>query len=340
MKQSNTVTVNGHEYDTKTGMPITASQTPSKLAPATKVKPAAAAAAPPRPVRGGSTDIHRVSPQRTKTLRRPTPKPTIPPKSKMTSDVNPPSAIKTARRNPKALDVTPHPGVKKFATPTPKNTKKPATSADIAPRKHPHVLRTEQRLAQKKQVNPTPTSSKQKKEVAITKALNSASKPVTPKHTKKPRASRPRKTLRTLSTIGVVIIILAVVLWVSLPAISVRIAAAQAGITATTPHYIPDGYTLSLPLETNDGRVAMRYTSNQNSSSFTISQEKSTWDSQSVRQMVEERSGSQFLTSQDRGLTIYTYDGNAAWVNRGLLYQISGDARLSGDTITRIAASL
>ena len=55
--------------------------------------------------------------------------------------------------------------------------------------------------------------------------------------------------------------------------------------------------------------------------------------------MIEENSKGRFLTSRDRGITVYTHDGNAAWVNRGILYTIEGDAGLSSDAIMRIANS-
>ena len=73
--------------------------------------------------------------------------------------------------------------------------------------------------------------------------------------------------------------------------------------------------------------------------SFVISQSNSPWNSDAVRSMIEENSKGRFLTSRDRGITVYTHDGNAAWVNRGILYTIEGDAGLSSDAIMRIANS-
>jgi hypothetical protein len=44
----------------------------------------------------------------------------------------------------------------------------------------------------------------------------------------------------------------------------------------------------------------------------------------------------------DKGKTIYLYNNgaNAAWVNGGVLYQITGNANLSSDQIVSIADSL
>ena len=50
--------------------------------------------------------------------------------------------------------------------------------------------------------------------------------------------------------------------------------------------------------------------------------------------------GDNYTTESINGLTIYTYGPNAAWVNDGILYTVSGDARLSTDQIERIAISM
>jgi hypothetical protein len=55
---------------------------------------------------------------------------------------------------------------------------------------------------------------------------------------------------------------------------------------------------------------------------------------------VKEKAGDNYITYNERGLTIYTYNSNAAWVNNGVLYTIDGDAPLSSDQIRRIATSL
>lgn len=56
--------------------------------------------------------------------------------------------------------------------------------------------------------------------------------------------------------------------------------------------------------------------------------------------VVRPASGDNYIITQERGLTMYAFDGNAAWVNGGILYTIESDAALSGDQIRRIATSL
>lgn len=47
-----------------------------------------------------------------------------------------------------------------------------------------------------------------------------------------------------------------------------------------------------------------------------------------------------YLTYQEQGLTIFSFDNKAAWVNGGLLYSVEGNAQLSSEQILRLATSL
>lgn len=126
-----------------------------------------------------------------------------------------------------------------------------------------------------------------------------------------------------------------------MPNLSVRVAAAQAGINAGYPNYHPDGYALAGPVTFSDGRVSMNFKANGGNHTFTINQSKSGWNSDAVLDnYVSPRAGSSYIPYTERGLTIYTYDNNAAWVNGGILYTVEGDAPLSSEQIRRIATSL
>ena len=85
----------------------------------------------------------------------------------------------------------------------------------------------------------------------------------------------------------------------------------------------------------------MTFAANAGPSTYTLEQTKSGWDSSAVLDSyVKPMAGDDYETTTSNGLTIYTYDGSAAWVNRGIFYTISGDAPLSDDQIQRIATSL
>ena len=152
-----------------------------------------------------------------------------------------------------------------------------------------------------------------------------------------------RRKFKIINIIVLSIIAIAVgiyVIYLILPSISVRIASAQAGINATYPEYRPDGFSLKGPVSYKDGKVSINFDASDGGSKFILNQSKSSWDSTAVKDQVDKDSESEFITTEDKGLTIYTYDGNAAWVNGGILYTITGDAPLSTDQILHIATSL
>ncbi|OYX53704.1 hypothetical protein B7Y92_02060 [Candidatus Saccharibacteria bacterium 32-50-13] len=316
MTKNDTTTVNGQLYDTQTGLPVAhATATPRPDRQAVPHKPA--------------TSLHGGT-QKSKTLRRAQPKKPQP------ETLSPMVARRPQRRS---LDIARHPHVKKVA-PTPV---KPSEVPDIAPRTHPHVEKANQHVVSKKTAHhPAPHKTmtpKEVKDAEIARALVSAPGKKE-KRAKKQRSARHKKVTR-LSAIGISIaVILGALVWINLPVLSVHFAASQTGVSATIPHYTPEGFRLQWPVETHDNQVSIKYASADSNTSFTLGQSNSSWNSDAVRTMIEEDSQGRFLTSRDRGITVYTYNGNAAWVNRGILYTIEGDAQLSSDTIMRIANSI
>ncbi len=316
MKNNDTVTVNGQAYDTRTGLPVDATHKPT-----------------PPPSRSEATSLHAKA-QKSVTLRRSAAKKPVPVKKDET--LSPMVARRPQRRS---LDIARHPRVTKSAVPvTPAATDTP----DIAPRTHPYVEKANQHIQDKKSPrrpeHRTP-SSKEIKEAEIERVLTEPT-PTKTKPPKKQRSHRHKKITRVGLIITCCIVVAGVAVWLSLPTISIKLASAQTGVTADIPHFTPDGYSLRLPIDTKDNKVAVTYGARHDDSSFVLAQSKSSWNSEAVRAMVERDSEGRFLTTRDRGLTVYTYDGNAAWVNKGILYTISGDAELSNDTIMRIANSL
>lgn len=129
--------------------------------------------------------------------------------------------------------------------------------------------------------------------------------------------------------------------YLNMPNLSVRVAAAQSGVAASFPQYRPDGYRFDGPISYSPGEVTINFESNGGPQKFTIKQKSSNWDSQAVLDnYVTKKSNNQYITSSESGLTIYTFDNKAAWVNKGIFYSIDGDAPLSSDQVLRIAASM
>lgn len=238
-----------------------------------------------------------------------------------------------------------HPEVRKFAA-HPVGALNPRRTMDVAtpvhrPAQqpvHPTVAKAHAKSEAKSQslTSHLPTAS-EKKEQAIKNAVAE-----TVKH--KPIRSRmqPRQRVgAVLSAVFALFLLGGYLTYLNMPALSVRVAAAQAGINAGYPDYRPDGYSLSGPVTYTDGRVSMQFKANAGSHNFTVNQTKSAWNSDAVLDnYVTPRAGSSYIPYAEHGLTIYTFDDNAAWVNGGILYTIEGDAPLSSEQIRRIATSL
>lgn len=161
--------------------------------------------------------------------------------------------------------------------------------------------------------------------------------------TKKHRVKhRPNRFARITSifSAGLAIMLLGGYLtYLSMPNISIKMAAVQSGINAKYPGYKPDGYALNGPIKFKSGEVSMKYAYADGSSEYTLTQQKSNWDSAAVKEYFTEKSKSPTTTMVD-GLTIYSSGKNAVWVNGGILYQITGSANLSNEQIQKIATSL
>ncbi|MFZ2125059.1 MAG: hypothetical protein WA087_00695 [Candidatus Saccharimonadales bacterium] len=209
---------------------------------------------------------------------------------------------------------------------------------DLGPSRHPMAKKADRLHNLSKQVIPEKTSQ-QVKEEAIAEAFRKL------EQSKQQQTESLKRSKRLVNTVGIIaglifIIFLVYFMYINVPSLSMSIAGAQAGISATYPEYRPDGYSQNGPVSYTDGAVVISFKSGSGSSNFAIKQVKSSWDSTAVKDMVAKDSSGEFITTEERGLTIYSYNGNAAWVNGGILYSISGNASLTCDQIRRIATSL
>jgi hypothetical protein len=211
---------------------------------------------------------------------------------------------------------------------------------DIGPTSHPLVRNVHTRTAKPVVVEKVVKPSQVLKHEAISDAMNRAPQR-THKQVKQPTQSRFTRALSVTSGAFAILLLGGYFTYLSMPNLSTRVAAAQAGINASYPAYKPSGYSLSGPVAYDNGNVTMKFAANAGPQNYTLSQSRSGWDSSAVLDnYVEPKAGDQYTTTTSNGLTIYSYGSNAAWVNGGILYTISGDAPLSGDQIQHIATSL
>ncbi|MDO4759571.1 MAG: hypothetical protein Q4A30_02195 [Candidatus Saccharibacteria bacterium] len=137
------------------------------------------------------------------------------------------------------------------------------------------------------------------------------------------KIGRGKKLLVAFACSTACVAILGYFLYVNLPDFSVRVAALQTGIEASYPTYLPRNFQLaSVSTTKNSGIIIEFKDSAQNS--FTLSEEKSSWDSSALlSNHVKINWDENYTTIREQGITIYLSGSNAAWVNGGILYRLT-----------------
>lgn len=340
-KMDKIIVVNGRQYFEATGIPVDSSQ-PNSLNREEK-----------------STDIHQGL-QKSQTLNRRFVKQPAPRTSaqmqqiqqfkrkhdyeeakKRAEEMNMAAAKLRAANSPKIARFNPGKGSADRII-SPIKIEKDSNNSQIEkPSTHPIQQKIEKTIIQQTEEKAIP-SSRELKISAINQALEKAQ--AEEKARKKSRGSSKKSFWKVKKFVGfaagfsVVVMSVGYLTYINLPSISTKVAAAQAGIEATLPAYSPSGYQLD-GLASFDGKsVNINY--KKDGYAFTLKQSQSPWDSIALlNNYVSDEWNGNYLTTQEKGLTIYTNDGNAAWVNNGMLYTISGDTSLNNDQIRKIATS-
>ncbi len=336
MRGKQTIVINGRHYDALTGMPLDDNEVAAvehneqQEAPAhenVQVRHKTVAAAVPRPARTPASHAHR-DPQRSKTLRRDIVK----------------SPVHHAPAKPhvapkKAVEKSPL--VHKFA-PHPHKQHVPVAQSHTDHVVAPIVAKTHAAVHAKKSAGahaPQAKSSRELKEHMIAESLKKAPTSHAPHKAKKSRRAPLHVSSVVAACLGV-LLLGGYLSYINMPNLSVRVAAAQAGLDAHYPGYTPSGYRFDGPVAYSNGRVTLSFEATGGQGSYTIDQQKSTWDSQAVLDNYVVAQTNEYNVNDTQGLTIYTYKNSAAWVNRGVLYTINGDAPLKTEQVVRIATSL
>ncbi|MGD8374423.1 MAG: hypothetical protein PVI21_06230 [Candidatus Woesebacteria bacterium] len=334
MKGRNTITINGRLYDAVSGMPVVSNEqrTNSTQSPQSIQRNSLDITAPAK--RTVQSDIH-MRPQRSKTLHRAAlTRPAI-------------ASNSTAQQTSAKPQIQRSPAISKFG-----NTLQQAASApqnpnpkqinDEPPQAHPVVAKALQNIEQRQapQKPEQVQSSKELKEALIKERLSEVDK-TERKQPKKSKNPFKRSRLSAVATSALSVLLLGGYLtYLNLPNISMRVAATHAGVAANLPSYQPAGYSFNGPITYSPGEVAINYNSKDDDKNYTVKQKSSNWNSQAVLDNYILKQTDSYLTYQEKGLTIYSYDNKAAWVNGGILYTIEGNTALSGEQVLSIATSM
>lgn len=331
-----TITINGRTYDAITGMPVvehhvTANVATPKPAPHSAsvrtfsdVAPVTADVA--RPIHHAHAPAQAVHgiPQKSQTLHRAAVKKPV---------IEPTQAHATTQRSPLISRFNGQEAKPAVAQPAPE----PIQPAAM----HPSVAKVAQHQHAHSQPATPQLSGSNLKEQLIKERLAEVSEHPTHKAKKANWLSRQPRLVTILSSTLALLILGGYLTYITLPSISLKVAASRAGVNASMPEYKPDGYSLDGPITYSPGEVIISYKSNTNDDSgYKLVQKASNWDSQAVLDNYVSRLTDNYLTFQEKGVTVYTFGNKAAWVNGGLLYTIDGNAALSSDQILRVATSI
>jgi hypothetical protein len=333
MRGKHTIVINGRHYDAITGLPA---DTPAEPAQATQHEPvnhapAKIAVAPEKEsethVAVSRPQAHHLqhAPLKSKTLRRDVVKRPTGAHDKAAKHVTQHAHV---AKSPLVTKFAPHPvGI---ASTTPVKISSAAHTPDI-------IAATHHKSAARKHT-PEALSSRELKDHLIKQQVDHA--PAKANH----KAHKPKKApLRVSSVMAACLGIMVLggyLSYINMPNLSVRVAASQAGIDAEYPGYTPSGYRFDGPVAYSNGQVLLSFDATGGTTNYKINQQRSTWDSQAVLDNYVVAQTEEYDVNDTQGLTVYTYGNNAAWVNKGVLYTISGDAPLRTEQVLKIATSL
>lgn len=370
MKANNFITINGKRYDAKTGK-LLDSTVPKKNQPAATGNPAKSATKsdpkkaeahkiaistvetitkPTRPARAAAakakSHIHR-----SKTLNRSAVKAPILSeiyKSKATASRSEANKIATRTqtevRLEKAKQIARSEAIHKFHN----SPKKREAQSNLKENKQQTVdkeaIKKEAAISTRhdltnhiKQRHNFSGDRRKKPQVSFAHA--STAKPVI---VSKSNHKKSHRGLVRFATAGLALLLIAgYVAYLNVPMLSMRVAANRAGIAANMPHQ-PSGYSLNGPIAYNNGQVQINFKSNSDDRNFSVTQQKSSWDSDALLAHNVKPRSEKYTTYQDSGLTVYVLeDGSATWVNAGKLYSLDGqNAQLDSQQILDLATSM
>lgn len=171
------------------------------------------------------------------------------------------------------------------------------------------------------------------------KALAEATSHEQPKH-KTHRRKTYKRFVNSLAALGAVLVIGGFVTYLNRSSVQLQVASVKAGFQASMPSYAPSGFERQ-SANSQDKAVAINFVSPTSSQAFTLTQQSSDWDSQTLFDSIVAADDNSYQTIQSNGRTIYIYGkSNAAWVDGGILYKVSGNANLSSDQIISLATSM
>ncbi|MDR1970023.1 MAG: DUF4367 domain-containing protein [Candidatus Nomurabacteria bacterium] len=246
--------------------------------------------------------------------------------------------ISVKQRTPASVET--HPDVHRFAPVDIEINEATVTSESKSDASFAPVMThsMEEKFAEHQLAKSAPTSSDLKSALINEQMSQPIDDKSRAKAEKKAAHVRRRFAAPTLITAALAILVLGgYFTYVSMPSISVRVAAARAGVDARAP-YTPSGYSIDGPVAYEPGRVTINYKSNGGGAGYSFTQQNNSWGDNVVLDDIVE--GDNYTTLKVGNLEIYRYGNNTAWLHNGILFTLNGNESLGDDQIARIVESI
>jgi len=239
-----------------------------------------------------------------------------------------------ASRSHRAQDIHKSKQVSKFATVA--SVAVPTKIQPVALKPAPaHTSVTTPRTSHAHKAHKSP---QEKKTELLEKALANAKSHEQPAAVIKHRSKR--RLFSSMAGLAAVLVVVGFVAYMNKASVELQLASVRAGFQASLPNYTPTGYERQ-SAQAADGKVAISFLSPAQHSNFTLTQESSSWDSQTLFDSIVAQENTTYQTVQSNGRTIYLYGGDkAAWVDGGILYKVDGNAKLNSDQVISLATSM
>lgn len=345
-RPNNIIEINGKKYDARSGLPLSGQAKVSQIKPSPKQQSVDGI----RPVT--SQKSHQ-EPQQPKTNKQPLATRHAAPKAKTT-----PRKSQTLHRrsvkHPNVSGETPDKAHEEQTTN--KNTEKPSVFAKTDTKRAERAQSISRSAAIERfhtakmtthsvsnEVKP-PTKPKKhnadQTSAVVSHNIHTSAQRAVQSH-KKSQTKPPRKFMRYATTAAVVLLLGGYVAYLNVPGISMKLAAHRAGFAATMPA-TPSGYRLNGAIAHSPGQVVVNFKSNTDTRRFSLRQQPTSWDSLALLENYVTKQSSDHMTYQDRGRTIYVYNGSdAAWVNDNKMFVLDGKhAQLDIAQLLDVAASM
>ncbi|MFO0920261.1 MAG: DUF4367 domain-containing protein [Candidatus Saccharimonadales bacterium] len=249
-------------------------------------------------------------------------------------------------REKRAKDIKQSRLISKFGQSIPNQVKYsplPIATAPAEDTPQPTIKHTTPVLA----ATPKPKATNKGSKSVLENALKNSNSHAKPPHktTRRHKIAKKLKTKPSLLNISIIVLAFTILgiyfAYNNTANFALKLASTKSGVNGGIPEYKASGFSFNGPIEYKTGELTIKYKSNSDDRSYSITQKKSEWNNDALLANYVTSNNRSYQTLQEKGKTIYIYDADkASWINNGIWYEINGNSSLNAGQVIKIANSL